>query len=78
VPATVFVRHLSQAGIGAIVAMIFRAAVDQPDRFRSSKKVGAFFGLTPRKYQSGEQIGTVLSVEPAMPRSGWLCSRRRT
>jgi transposase len=28
--------------------------VDQPDRFRSSKQVGACFGLTPRKYQSGE------------------------
>jgi len=41
-------------GPGAIVAMTFRAAVDQPDRFRSSKKIGACFGLTPRKYQSGE------------------------
>ena len=44
----------AEVGVGAIVAMTFRAAVDQPDRFRSSKKVGACFGLTPRKYQSGE------------------------
>jgi transposase len=47
-------RLMTTPGVGAIVAMTFRAAVDQPDRFRSSKKVGACFGLTPRKYQSGE------------------------
>ena len=47
-------RLMTAPGVGAIVAMTFRAAVDQPDRFRSSKKVGACFGLTPRKYQSGE------------------------
>ena len=47
-------RLMTAPGVGAIVAMTFRAAVDQPDRFPSSKKVGACFGLTPRKYQSGE------------------------
>lgn len=41
-------------GVGAIVALTFRATVDQPERFRSSKSVGACFGLTPRRYQSGE------------------------
>ncbi len=45
---------MSAPGVGAIVALTFRAAVDQPERFRSSKQVGACFGLTPRKYQSGE------------------------
>ena len=30
------------------------AAIDEPTRFRSSKAVGAHFGLTPKKYQSGE------------------------
>ena len=38
-------RLMSAPGVGAIVAMTFRAAVDQPDRFRSSKQVGACFGL---------------------------------
>jgi transposase len=47
-------RLMTTPGVGAIVAMTFRAAIDQPERFRSSKKVGACFGLTPRKYQSGE------------------------
>ena len=45
---------MTTPGVGAIVALTFRAAVDQPERFRSSKQVGACFGLTPRKYQSGE------------------------
>jgi transposase len=41
-------------GVGVIVALTFAAAVDEPGRFRSSKAVGAHFGLTPKKYQSGE------------------------
>jgi transposase len=41
-------------GVGVIVALTFAAAVDDPGRFRSSKAVGAHFGLTPKKYQSGE------------------------
>src|SRR3954466_15615965 len=42
-------------GVGVIVALTFAAAVDDPARFRSSKTVGAHFGLTPKKYQSGEK-----------------------
>ncbi len=34
-------------GVGVIVALTFAAAVDDPARFRSSKAVGAHFGLTP-------------------------------
>jgi transposase len=41
-------------GVGVIVALTFAAAVDDPGRFRSSKTIGAHFGLTPKKYQSGE------------------------
>ena len=49
------VRLLMTApGVGAIVALTFVAAIDDPGRFRSSKAVGAHFGLTPRRYQSGE------------------------
>lgn len=47
-------RLMTAPGVGAIVAMTFRAAVDQPERFRSSRQIGPCFGLTPRKYQSGE------------------------
>src|SRR3712207_611471 len=45
---------MTAPGVGVIVALTFVAAVDNPGRFRSSKAVGAHFGLTPRKYQSGE------------------------
>ena len=45
---------MTAPGVGVIVALTFSAAVDDPCRFRSSKRVGAHFGLTPRKYQSGE------------------------
>jgi transposase len=45
---------MTTPGVGVIVALTFAAAVDDPGRFRSSKAAGAHFGLTPRKYQSGE------------------------
>src|SRR5262249_14848242 len=44
----------SVPGVGAIVSLTFTAAIDDPARFKSSKQVGAYFGLTPTKYQSGE------------------------
>lgn len=47
-------RLMTIPGVGAVTAMTFRAAIDDPERFRSSKSVGACFGLTPRRYQSGE------------------------
>jgi transposase len=45
---------MTTPGVGALTALTFTAAVDDPDRFSSSRMVGAHFGLTPRKYQSGE------------------------
>jgi transposase len=45
---------MTTPGVGVIVALTFAAAVDDPGRFRSSKTVGAHFGLTPKRYQSGE------------------------
>ena len=47
-------RLMTVPGVGALVAVTFKAAVDDPTRFRSSKAVGAHFGLTPKRYQSGE------------------------
>ena len=41
-------------GVGPVVALTFRATVDVPARFTNSKAVGAVFGLTPSRYQSGE------------------------
>ena len=45
---------MTTPGVGTIVALTFVSAIDDPGRFRSSKAVGAHFGLTPKKYQSGE------------------------
>jgi transposase len=45
---------MSTPGVGAIVALTFASAIDDPARFSSSKRVGAHFGMTPKKYQSGE------------------------
>jgi len=47
-------RLMSVPGVGPLVAITFTAAVDDPARFRRSRAVGAHFGLTPKKYQSGE------------------------
>jgi transposase len=45
---------MSTPGVGPLVALTYVAAIDDPARFKSSKQVGAHFGLTPRRYQSGE------------------------
>ena len=47
-------RLMTVPGVGPVVALTFRATVDVPARFRNSRAVGAVFGLTPAKYQSGE------------------------
>ena len=36
------------------MALTYASAIDDPNRFRSSKRTGAHFGLTPKKYQSGQ------------------------
>jgi transposase len=45
---------MSTPAVGPIVALTYASAIDDPRRFRSSKQAGAHFGLTPKKYQSGE------------------------
>jgi transposase len=51
-------RLMTIPGVGPVVALTYRATVDVPARFRNSKAVGAVFGLTPSKYQSGENDRT--------------------
>src|SRR5882724_8966804 len=45
---------MSTPGVGALVALTYASAIDDPGRFKSSKQAGAHFGMTPKKYQSGE------------------------
>ena len=42
-------------GVGEVVALTCRSAVDDPSQFTSSKKVGPWVGLTPSRNQSGER-----------------------
>jgi transposase len=41
-------------GVGQLTALAFVAAIDDPSRIRRSRDVGAYLGLVPRRYQSGE------------------------
>jgi len=41
--------------VGIDLRLTYRATVDMPARFRKSKSVGAVFGLTPSRDQSGER-----------------------
>jgi transposase len=45
---------MSAPGVGPIVGLVYVSGIDDPARFKSSKAVGAHFGMTPSKYQSGE------------------------
>jgi len=51
-------RLMTVPGVGPVVALTYRVTVDVPARFRKSKAVGAVFGLTPSKHQSGESSRT--------------------
>lgn len=48
------VRLMSIPGVGPVTALTFKSAVDDPARFKASRTVAAHFGLTPKRYQSGE------------------------
>jgi transposase len=64
-------RLMTAPGVGAVVAITFATAIDDPARFRRSRAVGAHFGLTPKKYQSGETdvTGGISKAGDAMVRT---------
>lgn len=64
-------RFMTVPGVGPMVALTFRATVDVPSRFTRSRTVGAHFGLTPRKHQSGDvdRTGRISRWGDAMMRS---------
>jgi transposase len=47
-------RLATVPGVGTITSLCFVAAIDDPHRFRRTSDVGAYLGLTPTRYQSGE------------------------
>jgi transposase len=64
-------RLMTVPGVGPLAALTFKSALDDPGRIRKSKAAGALFGLTPRKYQSGERdvTGSITRVGDAMVRT---------
>lgn len=58
-------------GVGAVVALTVKSAIDDPERFRSSKDIGPWVGLTPRREQSGERdiIGQITRAGDVMLRT---------
>jgi|JI9StandDraft_1071089.scaffolds.fasta_scaffold70530_2 transposase len=49
-------RFMEIPGIGAITALSFYSAIEDPTRFRHVDDVAAYLGLTPRIYQSGDSL----------------------
>ena len=47
-------RFMTVPGVGPITALCFKATIDDPARFRRSRSVGAYIGLTTRRHASGE------------------------
>ena len=64
-------QFMTVPGVGALVAITFKSAVDDPHRIKKSKAAGALFGLTPKKYQSGELdvTGGITRIGDQMVRS---------
>ena len=47
-------RLMTAPGVGVLVALTYVSVIDDPQRFATSSSVGAYVGLTPRRFQSGE------------------------
>ena len=47
-------RFMTTPGVGPITALCFKATIDDPTRFKRSRSVGAYVGLTSRCHASGE------------------------
>ena len=64
-------RLMSVPGVGALTALAFKTAIDDPTRIAKSRDVGPLFGLTPGRYQSGETdiVGKITKVGDVMVRT---------
>ena len=49
-------RFMQIPGVGPVAALSFMTAIDEPKRFKRSRDVAAYFGLTSRRWQSGTSI----------------------
>src|SRR5262245_48945259 len=76
-------QRRSIPGVGLRTAEAVAAFVDEPDRFRSAKAVGRYFGLIPCQDQSGDRnrLGHITRegapvVRPLVAEAAWQAQRR--
>ena len=71
-------RFMAIPGVGPVTALTFSTAIDDPSRFRRSRDVAAYFGLTSKRWQSGApSTCRAGSARPAIRTSGARSTRRR-
>jgi transposase len=57
-------RLMSVPSIGTITALAFIAAIEDPNRFQRTRDIGAYLGLTERRYQSADtDVGLGISKQ---------------
>ena len=49
-------RFMTHPGVGVVTAATYKAEIDDPKRFKKSRSVGAYVGMTPRQFSSGETV----------------------
>ena len=65
-------RFMAIPGVGPVTALSFSSAIDDPSRFRRSRYVAAYFGLTSKRWQSG----TSIDVKGRISKAGYPDVRR--
>ncbi len=70
-------RLMTAPGVGVLVALTYVSVVDRPERFTKSSSVGAYLGLTPKRYQFGERTTPATSHAAATSCYGPTSTRRR-
>jgi transposase len=70
-------RLMSAPGVGVVVALAYVSVIDDPERFARSSSVGAYVGLTPRRFQSGEEDYTGRISRCGDAPAAWLLVRSR-
>src|SRR5215468_7433009 len=72
-------RLMTIPGVGHVTALAFVAAIDEPNRFRSSRDVGPYLGLVPRRWKSDEidYTGSISNVGDQRVRTLTLCGHSR-
>ena len=69
-------RFMTVPGVGPITALCFKATIGDPTRFKRSRSVGAYIGLTTRRHASGEVDWSGQSQSAVTVCSACICSKR--